>query len=269
MSSLCGPTIFGKRAVSARTIPAVSSHRKRRLGHEGQPLGIAHLEPRHIRLGLDQQDLALGQLPHGADRLGVAGMADHHDLEPVLVVPLRLDMHLGDQRAGGVHEDHLAPRRFGRDRLGHAMGREDHRPVRRTFVELLDEDGTQFAQPVHDILVVHDLVAHVDRGAPFLQRHLDDLDRTVHARAESARRGKVEGQRRLGHRGVSCRFTPMWPGRSGKGACGRRSAEEALGHGGEHDVPARLRHGDQRQEDAQRRVHHARRHRQRIAERRP
>ena len=39
------------------------------------------------------------------------------------------------------------------------------------------------AQPIDDELVVHDLVADIDRCAPFLDRHLDDLDRAVHARA--------------------------------------------------------------------------------------
>jgi len=39
-------------------------------------------------------------------------MADHHDLQPVLVVPPGLDMHLADERAGRVHEQHLASRRL-------------------------------------------------------------------------------------------------------------------------------------------------------------
>lgn len=43
-------------------------------------------------------------------------------------------------------------------------------------------------------LVVDDLVPDVDRGAPFLQGHLDDLDRAVHPGAEAAGSGEVEGQ---------------------------------------------------------------------------
>ena len=41
----------------------------------------------------------------------------------------------------------------------------------------------------HDIGVVHDLVAHVDRRAELVQGALDDLDRAVDAGAETARLG--------------------------------------------------------------------------------
>ncbi len=37
--------------------------------------------------------------------------------------------------------------------------------------------------------VVHDLVPHIDRGAEFLERPLDDLDRPLDAGAEAARLG--------------------------------------------------------------------------------
>ena len=64
------------------------------------------------------------------------------------------------------------------------------------FVKFLDEDRAPGAQAVDDEVVVHDLVAHIDRRAPFLQRHLDDLDGPVDAGAEAARRGKIKGQGR-------------------------------------------------------------------------
>jgi hypothetical protein len=42
------------------------------------------------------------------------------------------------------------------------------------------------AQIVDHVLVVHDLVAHVDRRAVQLERALHDLDRTLDAGAEAA-----------------------------------------------------------------------------------
>ena len=112
-------------------------------------------------------------------------------------------MDLGDQRAGRVDIEHLAPRGLGRHRLRHAMGREDHRPVGGHSSSSSTKTAPLRAQPVDHVLVVHDLVADVDRRAPFLERHLDDLDRPVDAGAEAARRGEVEG------RGAACVTGPV------------------------------------------------------------
>ena len=54
-------------------------------------------------------------------------------------------------------------------------------------VELLDEHRALGAQVLDDVLVVHDLVAHVDRRAAQLERALDDLDRALDAGAKAAR----------------------------------------------------------------------------------
>ncbi len=62
--------------------------------------------------------------------------------KPVLVVPFGLDMHLADQGAGGIDEDHLPRLCRSRNRLGYAMGRKDHRPVIGHFVQFLDKDRT-------------------------------------------------------------------------------------------------------------------------------
>ncbi len=59
-----------------------------------------------------------------------------------------------------------------------------------TCVEFVDEDRSAFAQSAHDVLVVDDLVAHVDRCTEVLDRALDDLDRTIDAGAEAARLGE-------------------------------------------------------------------------------
>ncbi len=79
------------------------------------------------------------------------------------------------------------------------MGRKDHRAVIRAFVQFFDKDRALVAQAIDDEFVMHDLVAHIDRRAPFLQRHLDDLDGAVDAGAKPARGGKIEGKGWFGH----------------------------------------------------------------------
>ncbi len=201
MSSLPGPVMAGKRARSAATISAVSSTesvvwvtKERGLGDEGEALGVAGFEAGDVLDGFHEQHLAGRQLAHGADGLGMAGVADHDHLQAVRMVARRLGMDLGHQRAGGVDIEHAAGLGLGGHRLRHAMGGKDHRPVGRAFVEFLDEDRSPGAQSVDHEAVVHDLVPDVDRRAPFLERHLHDLDRPVDAGAEAARRGEEDRQ---------------------------------------------------------------------------
>ena len=78
------------------------------LGDKGQLVWVAHRNSGHVSDGFHQQDLALGKLAHGADCFRVALVTDHNHLQSGSRVALRLDMHLGDQRAGGIHIDHLA-----------------------------------------------------------------------------------------------------------------------------------------------------------------
>ena len=116
-------------------------------------------------------------------------MADHHDLVAGAQHLGDLDVHLGDQRAGGV--EHLQPAALGvgAHLLRHAVRAEDHGGAGRHLVELLDEDRALGAQVVDHVLVVHDLVAHVDRRAVQLERALHDLDRALDAGAEAAGAG--------------------------------------------------------------------------------
>jgi hypothetical protein len=74
--------------------------------------------------------------------------------------------------------------------------REDHGPVVRDFVQLVDEHGAELPQPLDDEAVVDDFVAHVDRRTEPLQRELDDLDRAVDAGAEAAGRSDEDAEGR-------------------------------------------------------------------------
>ncbi|GAB2176118.1 hypothetical protein DLREEDagr8_16760 [Dongia sp. agr-C8] len=63
---------------------------------------------------------------------------------------------------------------------------------------------------------MHNLVAHIDRGAKPLQGALDNLDGAIHPGAEAARRGKQYGEgptlgSALGHSGFrSCTVAPEY-----------------------------------------------------------
>ena len=114
-------------------------------------------------------------------------MADQNKPAPLRDVALALIVHLGDQRAGGVEHRQLALRRFLLDALGDAMGAEDGDRVRWNLGKVLDEMRALGLEALDDVLVVHDLVAHIDRRTVFLQGALDDLDGADHAGAKSAR----------------------------------------------------------------------------------
>jgi hypothetical protein len=53
-------------------------------------------------------------------------VADHDELAALLAHAGDFEVHLGDQRAGGVEDAQAAGLGFGAHRLGHAVGAEDH-----------------------------------------------------------------------------------------------------------------------------------------------
>jgi hypothetical protein len=66
--------------------------------------------------------------------------------------------------------------------------REHDRSVVRDFIELIDENRAEPAQPLDDKAVVDDLMANKDRRSEPLEREFDNLDRAVDARTKAARR---------------------------------------------------------------------------------
>ena len=192
MSSLCGAAISGKRRRSASTISAVSSSDSVVWVTKARLAGSRGTNASASSHGLDQRHRARRQLAQRADHFRVAGVADQHDLAAGGEVALGLDVHLGDQRAGGVEIDHLPLHRLGRHRLRHAVGGEHHRPVVRAFLQLLDEHRAHRPQALDHVAVVDDLVAHIDRRAVLLDRPLDDLDGAVDAGAETAGAGEQD-----------------------------------------------------------------------------
>src|SRR3954453_14601782 len=127
-------------------------------------------------------------LAEGADNFRVAGMADEKNVPAFFDQPFGLAMDLGDQGAGGIDIGKTAVLRRRGHRFRYAMRGKDDRSVIGNFVELIDEDSPKLGQPVDDEAVVHDFMAHIDGCSEPLERELDDLDRSVDARAKAARR---------------------------------------------------------------------------------
>ena len=141
---------------------------------------------------LDEVHAAVA-LAHRALDLRVARVADHHDLAALLAHLGDLDVHLGDQRAGRV--EHLEPARVGFARAPPATRRaRENTTVLPAGTSASSSTNTApFAlQVVDDELVVHDLVAHVDRRAELRERLLDDRDGAIDAGAEAARIGEQD-----------------------------------------------------------------------------
>jgi hypothetical protein len=112
----------------------------------------------------------------------------HQDDRVTLLGELpRLDMDLGDERAGRVDGAELALLRVLVDARSDAVGGEDDHLALRHLGLLLDEDRPPLLELAHDVLVVDDLLAHVDRLAVERERVLDGLDGTIDARAVAPR----------------------------------------------------------------------------------
>ena len=78
------------------------------------------------------------------------------------------------------------------DTPGDAVGAEDGDSVRRDLGEILDKMRALGLEAFDHVLVVHDLMAHIDRRAVLLQGALDDLDGADHAGAKAARLSKYD-----------------------------------------------------------------------------
>ncbi len=227
--------------------------RERGLRQPDDLVGVAHLDVRHVVGAVDDGDV-VGRLAGGALDLFVALVADEQDLEVVAREAHGLAVHLGDERAGRVDRLQAAIGCRVHDRRRHAVRAEDDVRALGHLVDLVDEDRALLLELGHDVDVVHDLLAHVDRRAVALERLLDGDHGAVDAGAVAARRGEqhplVSGDgdilerlappRNAGHaeadpRGIrTCCVTVVHPTRADAGAS--RPTGTA---GPDDDVPAR------------------------------
>ena len=132
------------------------------------------------------------EAPHGALDLRVSGVADQNHIASFARIALHFHMHLGHKRTGGIK--HREPAARGRldHRARHAMRREDHGRPLRHLSEILDKHGTQAAQALDDVEVMHDLMTHIDRRTEQFERALHDIDGAIDASAETARIGEQD-----------------------------------------------------------------------------
>ena len=141
----------------------------------------------------------MGQLPHCADCFGMACVANHDHLKAVLTVAFCFNVDFAHQWAGGIDIYHIASLRGAWNRFWHPMCRKNYGAIIRAFVQLLHEYGTLRAQTVDDKFIVHNLVAHKDRRAPFFQSHFDDFYGTIDPRTKTSWRGKIKFELRFCH----------------------------------------------------------------------
>jgi hypothetical protein len=132
------------------------------------------------------------ETPHGALHLRMAGVADQHHVTGVARITRHFQMHLGDQRTGGIEHGEPAPLCLHLHGIGHAMRGEDHRGPVGHLVQFLDKTRAQRAQALDHVAVVHHLVANVDGCPEQLDGALDDVDGAIHAGAEAARIGQQD-----------------------------------------------------------------------------
>lgn len=109
------------------------------------------------------------------------------------------DMDLGDERAGGVNGNHVAALGLGDNGARYTMRREDDWRALRHLVKFLDEHSALGGEAVYNRSVMNDFMTHIDGGAEFLQRYLDNPDGPIHPGTEPAGRGKMKEFPVFGH----------------------------------------------------------------------
>ena len=184
MSADGGPTRSGKPLPQRVDDVGRVVQRKGGLRDVGDPFTVLDLESASVLGRLDEDD-GIGRLPHRALDLDVAGMADQRDLETAAGIAPRLCVHLGDERANGIHDLEAALRALLVDLGRDTVRREDDQLAFGNLVLGLDEHRAARLEVAHDMDVVDDLVAHVDRRPVLLEQLLDDVDRAHHSCAEA------------------------------------------------------------------------------------
>jgi hypothetical protein len=180
-------------------------HRQRGLRHVRQPVGVARPKILNILKRLQQRDAAGRQLTHGPDDFRMARVPDEHNFTPAAIVDFGLAMHFGDQRTSRIDREQIAPPGLLRDRSRDAMGGKDHRRVViGNLTEFLDKNRALGPKTLHDVPVMHDFMAHVDRRSIDCQGAFHGFNGAHHAGAKAPRRTEQDLQDWLGRTG--CHF---------------------------------------------------------------
>src|SRR6202035_4687513 len=199
MSSLCGPEMFGKRCFSNATISAVSSIdsvvwvTKARLSGS---FGVKVAASCAVSISVTAPG---GNCPSVPTTSGWWECPIRRISRPRLkwIAASRWALVTSGQGAAG-EKKFRGRESAGRD-FGPPVGRKHHWRVGIVgdFGQFLDENRALGLEAVHDIAVVDDLVADIDRGAVDGQRPFHGVDRPHHAGAKAPRREKADFQGRL------------------------------------------------------------------------
>ena len=133
---------------------------------------------------------AIRGLAGGALHLLVALVPDEQDLVAVAGEALDLVVDLGHQRARGIEGVQIQGPGLAVHLRGHAVGGEHQVGAVGHLVGLVDEDDALVLEGLDHELVVHDLLAHVQRGPVHGQGLFHGLDGAVDAGAVPARGGQ-------------------------------------------------------------------------------
>ena len=114
-------------------------------------------------------------------------MADEDDGVTPAGVADRFQVHLGDERAGGVDHVQLPACGVGPHGRGHAVRAEHHHRSCRHLIELVDEDRASLGKLRDDVPVMDNLLADIDGRAQLLQRQVHDVDGADDTGAKSTR----------------------------------------------------------------------------------
>ena len=210
MSSRGGPSIAGNRSWRMPHDLVRLVDGQRGLGEVAQVLGVGDLDGAGLG-GRLHQDRALRRLAGGAHDLLMARVADQHDRAAVLGEPAGLDVHLRDERTGGVDHLEVAGRRIGVDLRCHPVRGQHHDGALGHLGLFIDEDRALGFEVAHDVQVVDDLLADVDRSAVLGQRPLHGVDRALHAGAVASRGRQQHGAPGRGGVPVSMRSMVAGP----------------------------------------------------------
>jgi hypothetical protein len=102
-------------------------------------------------------------MTHGSLDLLVAGVANQNN---VMVAPgeaLRLSMNLGDKRAGRVNRQKVALGRLGFNSGRDSVGAENKVGAFRDLTHFINKNCATLCQALHDLDIVHNLFANIDR----------------------------------------------------------------------------------------------------------
>ena len=96
-------------------------------------------------------------------------------------------VHLGHQRAGGIDHIQVAFLGLAPHRRRHTVSAENGARANRHLAQLFHENRPGFAQFVHNVLVMHDFLADINRRAVQIQRDFDHIDGSHDTGAETSR----------------------------------------------------------------------------------